>query len=72
MYEIEKNIPVPPKNAARRKFPLENMEVGESFAFEGKASQVSPSIQSVKHMNPGWQFTTRKVDDTHIRVWRTA
>lgn len=72
MYEIEKDIPIPPKNIRtpwsvfRR--TLNSMEVGESIFVVGKtANQIGTSSLKPK------KFCTRKTekDGTKgIRIWR--
>ncbi len=72
MFTIEKNHPIP---KGRAKYPLDQLEVGDSFFI--------PEVDKERHKNiriyvSGWarrsktgmKFTTRAVDDG-IRVWRT-
>jgi hypothetical protein len=67
--KIEKNIPLPKQRV--RKYPFENMKVGDSFY-----SEVAPSslLTCAKHFckkyYPNWNFTVRKINKG-ARIWRT-
>lgn len=75
VYKIEKNLPIPPSGTGRPKYPLRDMEVGDSFFVP------VPLINTLKFRNRlssaltyfgkrhSVQFITRSVDDG-IRVWR--
>ncbi len=72
-YSIEKDIPIPEKSGRKIKYPLDDMEIGDSFFIPGVDHQdISPVIAARKRARK-WQreFTTRREDDG-IRVWRTA
>lgn len=75
-FKIEKNIPVPPKGNKKkksRKYPLDKMEVGDSFFIKGytlkKYRNISSTIFLHKKRNPGAVFTVRKMEGG-IRVFR--
>ena len=67
---VESSIPIPEERVSRR-YPHEEMEVGDSFFFGGVALQVV--------LNANWRagkrlqrkFIARK-DGEGVRVWRTA
>ena len=82
--EIEDDIPVPPRSdrrAVERKYPLSDLEVGQSFFLpleEGDdlkrmANRLSQARQSYQKRNEGVRFTQRmweKDDVVGIRIWR--
>ena len=74
MFEIEKGIPVPPRVYRGRvsKYPFANMEVGESFLVEATPAKAASLATAAGRRRPGWKFISRKVDETHARVWRVA
>lgn len=84
-YTIEKNIPVSRKLGGRGlKYPIDQMDVGDSFAVPlvkpknrwgqhpEQAAVGRCIIEWTKRNAPGKKFTTRKVDDNTLRVWRVA
>lgn len=71
-YKIEKNIQIPLKRT--RKYPFDEMEVGDSFMIEGYTPKKIVSITSsansfCKTHRNGWKFTVRKIEGD-IRIWR--
>lgn len=81
MIEIENDIPVPSKNAKgdrRAKYPLGELEIGQSFFVPtpfGKTSrQLQMSISgSVDYITKktGRRFTSRALE-SGVRIWRIA
>ena len=72
--KIERNIPIP--RSLTSKYPLEYMEIGDSFLAHDKKEQykqtnIASSIRqwAIRH-GDGMKFTVRQVDEG-IRVWRT-
>jgi len=68
---IEKNIPIPTKN----KYPLLDMEVGDSFFVSVEAGDLPKTRTRLntaisRKGNTGRAFITRSVDGG-LRVWRT-
>lgn len=78
-YKIEKNIPIPKKIGVGRKakdyYPLEKMQVGDSFLIRFKYTtkerlKIASRISMWQKRNgAGKKFATRRVDEG-IRVWR--
>lgn len=91
---IERNIPIPARESNLRgrprgsKFPLDKLEVGDSFAiplgeyrkykkskygsYVGEAS-LRAVTYNYKKANPGKDFTVRLIPaDKTVRVWRIA
>ena len=70
MYEIDKNVPLPPFTRGAR-FPYEQLEVGDSFYVEGgKLSSICNSNYRVgKRLQA--KFTARQ-EDSGVRVWRVS
>ncbi len=76
--KIEKGIPMP---ASRRdghsKYPLKDMEVGDSFFVANSPDGRSPAktirwtVGAFRKKNTGTKFSVRVVEGG-IRVWRTA
>jgi hypothetical protein len=78
MIEIEKNIPLPPKETRQTKYPYARMEVGDSFFVpQTRASKdsVYASIQWAKR-KLGFKFILRADnadnDNGGVRAWRVA
>ncbi len=76
--QVEKGIPVPPRTGGgdtTKKYPLSDLEVGDSFFVEGsyektKSAQVRASQYGAAH---GLKFTTRSVAENGVlgmRIWR--
>lgn len=64
--KIEKDIPVP--MIWGRKYPFNQMEIGDSFFIEIKTPH--SFSQSTKPLrDKGWGFTTRK-ENGGVRIWR--
>lgn len=84
IFKIIKNAPIPKKSNGRHKrvsiYPFAEMEVGDSFdvpldvkkkvaTIRGK---ISNAVIVFCKSNVGVKFTTRKMPDGHIRVWRIS
>lgn len=69
MYKIEDGVPLP-----RSKYPLSELEVGQSFLVESltktQMRSVRSSVYAIAHAIQGRKFVTRRVGDTALRVWR--
>jgi hypothetical protein len=75
-FVIEKNIPVPAYNPAkRRKYPFMYLEVGDSFFVEAngdKFKKIEATIRSSSghyHKMSGRKFAVKRVDGG-LRCWR--
>lgn len=67
---IDTGVPTP---EPRLKYPLAQLEVGQSFVIPlEKRVSISSSISMVKKKYPDRKFTVRKESDTTARVWRTV
>ena len=67
-YKIEKDITAPEPH---KRFPLSELEVGESFTIALKdRNSVQSHASKVKSLT-GKVFMVRKVDEQTCRVWRT-
>lgn len=68
--KVDKDIPMPPRRKERRKWPFDEMNVGDSFfAPEVKAAHFGPYARRLLPK----RFTTRTVTENDIRgirVWR--
>ena len=68
-YKIDKGIPIPRPGTA--KYPLDEMEIGDSIFIEGKKSDRFGSV--IAFYKPK-KFVTRTVEENGakgIRIWRT-
>ncbi len=76
--KIEKNVPfpVPVKGAPNKKYPLGEMEVGDSFfAPDVRSSTISGAFAHYEAL--GLKFSCRTIKDNSglplgVRVWRIA
>ena len=80
MFPIDKNIPIPPRTPTTRmsKFPLESMDVGDSFLIpieDGRniseeGNRVANVIRKwARRRGDGWKFS-RRITSQGIRIWR--
>jgi len=69
---LDKNIPIP--NKMKIKYPLAEMEIGDSFLIEStdkkKKNSIQSNIKSLSYRYRPKEFTTRNVPEG-IRIWRT-
>ena len=66
--EIERGVPVPRVNV-QRKYPHDDMAVGDSFYLEGVGMKIVLNSNWRAQKRLGWRFTARK-EGEGIRVWR--
>ncbi len=68
--KVEKNIPMPEigRYKGGSKFPLREMEIGDSFYMEGNAGLQRDIISFAHRVRPK-KFTTRK-EKNGYRCWR--
>lgn len=88
-FKIDKNLPIPPRPRRKRtsKYPLTDMEVGDSFfvptgpfkaAQESKMKSIRTRLtylRNEKRIEPHARFEHRVVTEgnrTGVRVWRIA
>lgn len=77
MYQIEKNIPIPPKASGRpsgrqnEPLPIFQMQVGDSILVADKSQNNICALVShyTKNMVKPFKFETRRVEGG-VRVWR--
>lgn len=82
MYQVEKNIPMPRPYVGRphsgeEKYPIRQMEVGDSFFVplaEGQKTEslrgsINANINKKKLRQEGLRFATRNMEGG-LRVWR--
>ena len=67
VIQIDTSVPVP---AYRGKYPLDSMEVGESFVVQEQARRSVASLASALKRTSTKEFTIRKQADGNVRVWR--
>lgn len=72
MFKIEKNIQIPPLRGASKKYPLSEMEIGDSFLVpcdkedaDAVRNRVTQNFYSIRPK----RFTGRVVEGG-VRVWR--
>jgi len=68
-YKIESGIPQPPSLSGRKKYPLREMEVGDSFVVD--ADQHTRLMSAVAYFGKrnNRKYSIRKVDGS-LRCWR--
>ena len=66
-FKIEKNVPMPERGGS--KYPLTDMEVGDSFMSDSRTG-LAGAIQA-QQRKTDWKFKLRTVEGG-FRVWRTA
>lgn len=65
--KVEKGIPVP------RKYPFDEMEVGDSFAVPPDIHRTTVAIAALRYgRKHGVKFVIRMMDDRTHRCWRIA
>lgn len=72
-YVIEKDVPLPIGAGERgpRKYPWNEMEVGDSFVVAKRTASVSGICASASRRT-GRKFVSRAIDANTCRVWRIA
>ena len=71
-FKVEKDVPLP-KLVRRVKYPFREMEVGDSFFYEGGQKSIHTAASKFCRDNPEYKFTTRQVEEggvKGVRVWR--
>jgi len=69
---IEKGVPTPPARHKRRDWPLDQMDVGDSFSVEHQnVASVRSAITRQHDKHPGTRFTLRRLEHEN-RCWRVA
>lgn len=71
VYKVEKDVAIPPHFKRSLIFPLDEMEVGDSFVMELVDRNRLTAATSYRRKNnlPG-KFVTRRTSNTQLRVWR--
>lgn len=81
MIKIQKNIAIPPSTrtlgAGQSKYPLINMEIGDSFAIPARtplaAKRAVATLSNAKtrfyKKYPDYKFAIRKMEN-EVRIWR--
>jgi hypothetical protein len=78
MYQIETNVPIPPRRAGvgrAPKYPFATMKVGESFLVkcEPKSIEQRRVVGAMRHSQRtlARKFASRYItEDSGVRVWR--
>ena len=72
-FKIEKNVPIPPRRGRRSKYPVANLQPGESFLVPTSAFNKAQSVVSTLYAaakRHGVRVSVR-VTAMGVRVWRT-
>lgn len=75
MIAIDKNIPPPTTGAKGNKYPIEALEVGDSFFVPGKRPAEISACYFRKALTLRRKFTARTLEENGVkgcRVWRIA
>lgn len=69
---IDKGVPMPRMGTKNRRYPWEEMKIGDSFLFPSTKSQSNAyNCAKAASLKTGWKFAVKKTPDG-IRCWRTA
>lgn len=71
-FTIEKNVPLPRKCQRAIKYPLADMEVGDSFVVPLSERQRVTNTAHMFAKRNGGKFASRKIDAETARIWRVA
>ncbi len=77
-YEIEKGIPIPNqyRGGTKRKYPFNDMEVGDSFLVlcsKKRSKNVSASLKGSTRRTKDMSFITRYIStEGGVRIWRIS
>ncbi len=77
-YKIEEGIPIPLqyRGGSKKKYPFDDMEIGDSFlvtCIKGKVKSVSASLIGSTRRVPHKSFTTRYIkEEKGVRIWRIS
>lgn len=66
VVQVTSEVPIP----VRIEYPLDKMEVGESFTFPEERRNTMQSRVSILKKRNGKHFTIKKVEDNQCRLWR--
>ena len=68
-YKIDKNVPIPLHSYHKKKYPLEQLEIGE-FVIVTDFSQNSVHNYNRKKRNQGKKFKTKLISKNKLKIWR--
>lgn len=68
LYQVEGSVPIPVR---RSQNPIVDLKLGDSFLFPLEKRKTMQTMATREKKRYGKEFTIRKVDDKHARVWRT-
>lgn len=72
MFEIEENVPLPPARTTNM-YSFRKMSVGSSFEVpKSEHKKLVVAAAQYKKRNPGFNYVTRTIDTSRVRIWRTA
>ena len=70
MFQIEKNVPIPPRREYKTKYPWDEMDVGDSFYVPNtKSGSIACGVYRASKRFEGKKFISRS-EAGGIRVWR--
>lgn len=69
LYQIERGIPIPPKDGRAAKYPWREMAVGDSFTVDKSAKDMNAQRANASRKY-GRKFCVRSIDENHCRIWR--
>ena len=71
-FVIEKNVPVPPLNAARQIYPWPDMAVGDSVFVADQTTTDNAAIGARVHGYRHQKKFAARREGSGVRIWRTA
>lgn len=66
-YKIDSGVPVYLRNRSRKKYPFDEMKIGESFVGDKRARRAALAYN---HKAGKKQFITRAEAHDRFRIWR--
>jgi hypothetical protein len=67
IIKIDKNIPMPEKWSAKKKYPISELEVGDSFEVDALFEN---NVRTSSYRFPDKKFTVLKQKNGTYRCWR--
>lgn len=75
MFQIESGVSIPSRVSSKRKYPLDKMEVGDSFdvgeADPKTKSRIGSAVYSYGKKHNA-HFSIRQTENGRLRVWRVG
>ncbi|MCB0654464.1 MAG: hypothetical protein KDC85_24505 [Saprospiraceae bacterium] len=67
-YKIEKNVPVPKRPGRNKKYPFDEMDIGDSVVVPAKGQASAYNYARIHKV----KFRCVRQEDGQFRIWRVA